>query len=74
MDTEKRLLVLPNRPPVPVTSKESHPELHHKTQCWQPTTPGYQGQGLLEGDYLEYAVDSLFATNFTYSLAHKVTS
>jgi hypothetical protein len=72
VDTEKKFLVLPNRPPVPVTSKESHPELHHKTQCWQPTTPGYQGYKVLEGNYMEYLVNHVFATDYRYSLASKL--
>jgi hypothetical protein len=68
VDKEKRQLVLPKRSPIPVTLEDPKPEVHHKSQCWRPQTPGYQGEGLIEGDYVEYVVSSVFATDFKYSL------
>ena len=67
MDKVNKLLVLPNRPPIPVTLEAAKPEVHHKTDCWHPVTPGYQGKGLLEGEYLDYIVDYVFATDFKFS-------
>ena len=67
VDKVNKLLVLPNRPPIPVTMETTKPEVHHKTECWRPVTPGYQGQGLLEGEYPDYIVDYVFATNFKFS-------
>ena len=68
IDKENRQLVLPKRSPIPVNLEDPKPEVHHKSQCWRPQTPGYQGEGLIEGDYMEYAVSSVFATDFTYSM------
>jgi hypothetical protein len=68
IDKENRQLVLPKRSPIPVNLEDPKPEVHHKSQCWRPQTPGYQGEGLIEGDYVEYVVSSVFATDFKYSL------
>ena len=68
VDKVNKLLVLPNRPPIPVTLEAAKREVHHKTDCWHPVTLGYQGQGLLEGECLDYVVDSVFATEYVYSL------
>ena len=68
VDKVNKLLVLPSRPPIPVTMETTKPEVHHKTECWRPMTPGYQGQGLLEGEYPDYVVDRVLATEYVYSL------
>ena len=68
IDQGKRRLLLPSRSPIPVVLEDPKPEVHHKSQCWRLQTPGYQGEGLIEGDYTEYVVDSVFASDFKYSL------
>ena len=68
IDQEKRQLVLPSRSPIPVILEDPKPEVHHKSPCWRPQTHGYQGEGLIEGEYAEYVVDSVFAGDFKYSL------
>ena len=35
--------------------------------CWYPTDSDDQVRGVLEGDYTDYMVDDLFATNFKYN-------
>ena len=57
IDKAKRQFFLPKRSPIPVNLEDPKPEVHHKSQCWRPQTPGYQGEGLIEGDYVKYMVD-----------------
>ena len=68
VDKERRELILPKRSAIPVILEDPKPEVHHKKKCWLPRTPGYQGEGLIEGDYSDYVVDSIFATDFIYSM------
>ena len=70
MDQQAKVLVIPNRSTVPVAMDNAWPEVQLKGQmCWKSRNPGYQGEGLIEGTYVDYVVDHIFATDFAFSLA-----
>ena len=70
MDKIAQVLVIPNRPNVSVAMGDTWPEVYQKGHmCWKARNPGYQGEGLIQGDYVDYVVDHVFATDFIFSLA-----
>ena len=70
IDVKKHELVMPSGRSVRVELKEYWPEVHQKKgNCWRAMNPGYQGDELIEGHYLDYVVDHVFATEFEYSRA-----
>jgi len=34
--------------------------------CWKAMNPGHQGEGLIEGDVLDYIVSNLLENNFKF--------
>ena len=72
IDVKRHELVMPSERSVRVELKEYWPEVHQKKgNCWRAMNPGYQGDELIEGHYLDYVVDHVFATEFEYSRAFK---
>ena len=70
VDKLARALIIPNRPSVPVVMDNTWPEVHQKgRKCWKARNPGYQGEGLIQGGFLDYIVDHVFATDFIFSLS-----
>ena len=56
-----------DRMPFAIKKGEIWPYLKLPGTCWYPTGSDAQGRGVLEGDYTDYIVDDLFATNFKYN-------
>ena len=56
-----------DRTPFAVKKGEIWPYLKIPGACWYPTGSDEQGGGVLEGDYTDYIVDDLFATNLKYN-------
>jgi hypothetical protein len=54
--------------PVPVMRKPiwhyMEREMKEDTLCWVAMNPGYQGKRLIQGHYMNYAVDNLLSTDF----------
>ena len=70
VDTVRKLLILPGKEPVPVMR---HPvwsfmerEVADDQFCWTAMNPGYQGEGLIDGTYLDYLVNDVLSTNFKF--------
>ena len=59
--------IIRNQVPFAVRKGEIWPYLKIPETCWYPKESDDQGGGVLEGDYTDYIVDDLFATNFKYS-------
>lgn len=75
IDTARKLLLLPNKDPVPVMRKPAWAYMEHNVPsdqlCWVAMNPGYQGHHLIDGHYLDYVVDDVLSTNFEFKCKHK---
>ncbi len=71
IDTVRKLLILPGKEPVPVMRRPvwsfMEREIPDDQLCWTAMNPGYQGEGLIDGTYLEYLVDDVVSSDFTYT-------
>ena len=70
VDETRRLLQLPSMEPVPVMRKPVWHFMERETPedqlCWVAMNPGYQGKRLIEGHYLDYLVDDVLSSKFTF--------
>ena len=70
IDETRRLLLLPNMGPVPVSRKPiwhfMEREKKEDRLCWVAGNPGYQGKRLIEGHYMDYVVDNLLFDQSKY--------
>ena len=75
IDVARKLLLLPNKPPVPVMRKPVWAYMEHNVRsdqlCWVAMNPGYQGNHLIDGHYLDYVVDNILSTDFKFECKHK---
>ena len=75
IDAARKLLLLPNKDPVPVMRKPVWAYMEHNVPsdqlCWVAMNPGYQGHHLIDGHYLDYVVDDVLSTNFEYKCKHE---
>ena len=56
IDTQKKILIYPDdRDPVPVTEDFAMAG----KKCWKAMNYGQQGEGLIQGDILDYLMDNL---------------
>ena len=62
------MLMLPERDPVPVKQRPvwafMKTEVPDNQLCWTSIAPSNQGEGVIEGKYLDYKVDHIFSTEF----------
>lgn len=70
IDTVRKLLFLPKMDPVPVARRPvwafMEREVKNKDVCWTAMNPGYQGDGLIEGTYMDYLVNDVLDDEFVY--------
>ena len=72
IDETRKLLFLPNNPPVPVMRRPlwSFMERERSTDsgelCWTAMNSGYQGEGLIDGHYLKYLVDNVLSSDYVF--------
>ena len=70
IDTVRKILILPGKEPVPVMRRPvwsfMEREVVDDQLCWTAMNPGYQGQGLIDGAYLDYLVEDVFSTDFKF--------
>lgn len=72
MDEVRKLLFLPNKPPVPVEWKpvwrfmEKSSDDRNGEHCWASQNPGLQGKGLIDGHYLDYLVEDVLTSGFQF--------
>ena len=70
VDTVRKFLILPGKEPVPVMRRPvwsfMEREVVDDQLCWTAMNPGYQGQGLIDGTYLDYLVEDVFFTDFKF--------
>ena len=61
IDTKKKILIYPDgHDPVPVTEDFAMAG----KKCWKAMNYGQQGEGLIQGDILDYLMDNLLETRF----------
>ena len=72
MDEVRKLLFLPNKPPVPVEWKPAWRYLEKEANntnvqhCWTAMNPGDQGKELIDGSYLDYLVEDVLTSGFQF--------
>ena len=73
IDEVRKLLLMPNKAPVPVEWKPvwrylemEDDEEQSVEHCWAAMNPGLQGKGLIDGHYLDYVVEDVLSTGFTF--------
>ncbi len=75
IDTVRKLLFLPKMEPVPVARRPVWAFMERKMEerkmeddqlCWTAMNPGYQGEGLIEGNYFNYLVNDVLAEGFAF--------
>ena len=76
VDETRKILIMPNKEPVPVMRRPVWSFMERKTPddqlCWTAMNPGYQGKGLIDGTYLDYLVDDVMSTDFKSPLHNTV--
>ena len=69
IDRVKEILIRPDHPPVPVTLGNiwNYNTLSNDTTpCWHAKNHGTQGDGLIEGNVLDYIVNSVEQKEFNF--------
>lgn len=72
IDKEHGLLLMPDKAPVPVEWRPAwrHTELKRNrdtlalVNCWTAMNAGRQGDGLINGHYLDYVVQGVLSSGF----------
>ncbi len=71
IDEVRRVLLLPSLDPVPVMRRPVWAFMEREDKdnqlCWTAMNPGYQGDGLLEGHYLDYLVNDVLSDGFQFT-------
>ena len=61
---------MPDKEPVPVMRRPvwsfMEREVADDQLCWTAMNPGYQGDGLIDGGYLDYLVDDVLDTKWSF--------
>ena len=68
----RKILIMPNKEPVPVMRRPVWSFMergrHSNEQlCWTAMNPGYQGDGLIDGHYLDYLVDDVMTSEYQFT-------
>ena len=70
VDKVRKILIMPDKEPVPVMRRPVWSFMERETPddqlCWTAMNPGYQGEGLIDGTYLDYLVDDVMSTDFKF--------
>ena len=66
------MLVMPNKDPVAVEWKPVWKYLEREKpddemkHCWVSMNPGNQGKGLIDGSYMDYAMEDVLSSGFQF--------
>ena len=75
VDQMKQILIRPDHPPVPVRLHHIWDYTHSNTDqlpsCWLVVNDGIQGEGLIDGNILDYVVDDLLQEQFSFKVSNK---
>jgi len=70
VDRMKQILIRPDHHPVPVRLRHIWDYTQSNTDqlpsCWLVVNDGIQGEGLIDGNILDYVVDDLLQENFSF--------
>ena len=71
VDDVRKILILPGKEPVPIQRKPVWAFMERESKdstnfCWVAMNFGYQGDGLIDGSYLDYLVDDVLSTEFKF--------
>ena len=71
VDHAQKVLILHDRKPVPVKQRSVWGFMKHELhdvadgkQCWTTINLSEQGEGLIEGTYVDYQVKNILSTDF----------
>ena len=75
IDGVRKMLIIPHKEPVPIMRKPiwSFMERDNDKEaefCWTAMNSGFQGHGLIDGNYLNYKVSDLLSTDFSPANIH----
>ncbi len=72
IDTVRKLLLLPKMEPVPIMRRPiwgfMEREVKDDQLCWTAMNAGYQGDGLIQGNYLNYLVNDVLDDGFVFKM------
>ncbi|XP_064388350.1 uncharacterized protein LOC135336475 [Halichondria panicea] len=72
IDTVRKFLLLPKMEPVPIMRRPIWGFMERKVEddqlCWTAMNAGYQGDGLIQGNYLNYLVDDVLDDGFIFKM------
>jgi len=73
IDDIEKVLIFPDKEPVPIKQrsvwgymKHEFREIDDGKQCWATIKHGEQGEGLIDGTYVNYKVKDLLSTDFKF--------
>jgi len=73
VDDVQKVLILHDRKPVPVKQRSVWGFMKHEfhevadgKQCWTTINLSEQGEGLIEGTYVDYQVKDILSTDFLF--------
>ena len=71
IDTVRKILIMPNKEPVPVMRRPVWSFMERETVddklCWTAMNPGYQGEGLIDGTHSNYIVKDILSPTFKFN-------
>ena len=74
IDRVKQILIRPDFPPAPVTLGRTWNYTvasNDISPCWHAMNHGHQGEGLIEGNILDYVVNSVEQKEFNFKSSKK---
>ena len=71
IDEGKRILILSNKSPVPVKQRQVWGYMKQEMAaedkfCWAAVSQGEQGEGLIDGTFMDYQVKNIFSSGFKF--------
>ena len=75
IDGVRKMLIIPNKEPVPIMRRPIWSFMERENDkeaefCWTAMNSGFQGHGLIDGNYLNYKVSDLLSTDFSPANVH----
>ena len=75
IDGVRKMLIIPHKEPVPIMRRPIWSFMERENDeeaefCWTAMNSGFQGHGLIDGNYLNYKVSDLLSTDFSPANVH----
>ena len=75
IDGVRKMLIIPHKEPIPIMRRPIWSFMERENDeeaefCWTAMNSGFQGHGLIDGNYLNYKVSDLLSTDFSPANVH----